>query len=698
LITASDELELEAAELRLIDRAFAEALQPDPELRVWEWADAHRILSPQATSDPGKWETARTPYLREIMAELSPSSRARKIVFSAGAQIGKTETGCNFIGYVIDLAPGPMMEVQPTVDMGKRFSKQRIDPMIHDTPRLRAKVRDRRERDSSNTMLSKDFPNGLLVITGANSAVGLRSFSARYLHLDEVDAYPASADDEGDPVVLAQRAVRNFPRRKVYISSTPKIAGLSRVERELEGCDVFKRYHVPCPHCGHLQPLVFDRLRWEEGKPETVAYCCRACEALIREESKTEFLKDAVAGGRACWIVERDNGKRESVGFHLSALYSPVGWFSWREAVAMYEEAKEKQSHDLMRIFQNTVLGLGYVEEQDAPSWQRLYDRRETYPIGVVPPGALFLTAGVDVQHTRLEYEVVGWSRGAESWSIEYGVLDGDPARAEVWHELDRLLVRRDFHCAVGARPSSSAQLAFDAIAAPTAGSMSVRVIAVDSGDESQSVYSYVRQHPQPFWGPAGALVRQPRTVVATKGREHAVALVGSSTRADLAARRGLRVYLIGTWMAKRELYGFLRLDRPTDEALAAGALYPHGYVHVPQYSEEWFKQLTAERLVKRVHKGYPKLSWEKDAGRRNEALDCRVMARAAAELFGLSRFTDRHWLQLERLRVRRPDDDEPLPPAPPPSEPPPIGAPATPSGPATRSQAVSRSSWMGRR
>ena len=248
---------------------------PDPALTVSEWADRHRVLSPRASAEPGRYRTDRTPYMRAIMDALSPSHPARRIVVMKSAQVGFTEGGNNWIGYVIHHAPGPMLAVQPTVELAKRFSRQRIDPLIAESPALRERVRPARSRDAGNTVLSKEFPAGLLVITGANSAVGLRSMPARYLFLDEVDAYPPSADEEGDPVALAEARTRTFSwRSKILLGSTPTIHGLSRIEREYEASDQ-RRYFVPCPHCGHMQWLQFERLRWDKGKPETAHYDMR---------------------------------------------------------------------------------------------------------------------------------------------------------------------------------------------------------------------------------------------------------------------------------------------------------------------------------------------------------------------------------------------------------------------------------------
>ncbi|GGB94802.1 hypothetical protein GCM10011363_09290 [Marivita lacus] len=185
-------------------RAWGNGLRPDPDLTVSEWADRHRMLSGRASAEPGRYRTVRTPYMREIMDRLSPGDPTQRIVCMKAAQVGATEAGNNWIGFAIHQAPGPMLAVQPTVELAKRNSRQRIDPLIDESPDLRERVKPARSRDAGNTMLSKEFAGGILIMTGANSAVGLRSTPARYIFLDEVDAYPASADEEGDPATLAE--------------------------------------------------------------------------------------------------------------------------------------------------------------------------------------------------------------------------------------------------------------------------------------------------------------------------------------------------------------------------------------------------------------------------------------------------------------------------------------------------------------
>src|SRR5262245_56383757 len=259
--------------------AAAAGLRPDPVLTVSEWSDAYRMLSSRASSEPGPWRTRRTPYLKEIMDALSPASKWERTVFMKGAQIGATEAGNNWLGYIIHKCPGPLMAVQPTTDMAKRLSKQRIDPLIEDSPELRGRVSEARSRDASNTQLSKEFPGGILVMTGANSAVGLRSMPVRFLFLDEVDGYPSDVDGEGDPVNLAIARTRTFPRRKIFIASTPSLRGMSRIEMLYEESDQ-RQFYVPCPHCMESQPLAFEQLRWPKGKPQQAKYYCRGCGAV----------------------------------------------------------------------------------------------------------------------------------------------------------------------------------------------------------------------------------------------------------------------------------------------------------------------------------------------------------------------------------------------------------------------------------
>ncbi|CAA7619717.1 phage terminase large subunit family protein [Magnetospirillum sp. SS-4] len=599
----------------LILSAWADGMRPDPLLTVSEWADQHRVLSSRASAEPGRYRTNRTPYLREIMDCLSPSHSCRRVVFMKGAQVGATEAGNNFLGFIIHHAPGPVLAVQPTVEMAKRNSRQRIDTLIDESPILRERVKPARSRDAGNTMLSKDFPGGTLVMTGANSAVGLRSMPARYLFLDEVDAYPASADEEGDPVALACARMATFAHRaKAFLVSTPTIRGLSRIEREFEASDQ-RRFFVPCPHCGEMQWLKFERLKWDKGQPGSVRYQCEACDQPITESAKAGML---AAGVWRSTAVAEDPG---TVGFHISALYSPPGWQSWESIARMWEAAQGND--DALRVFRNTVLGETWVESGEAPDWQRLYDRRETWTNGTVPAGGLFLTAGADVQKDRVEIDVWAWGRNLESWLVDHIVIDGGPEKAETWTSLEQVLAKTWTHASGAA--------------------LKIARLAIDSGYESSAVYTWGRRmgvgQVSPIKGVEGfnrsSPVSGPTLVDATEGGKK--------------VRRGARLWTVAVSTFKTETYRFLRLERPTDEELAEGVRFPAGTVHLPSWADsEWCKQFVAEQLVTvKNRRGFSKLEWQK-LRERNEALDCRVYARAAAWIAGADRWPEAKWRDLE--------------------------------------------------
>ncbi len=596
-------------------RAWRRGMRPDADLTVSEWADAHRWLSSRASAEPGRYRTARTPYLRGIMDAFSPSHPAQRISFMKAAQVGATEAGNNWIGFVIHHAPGPMLAVLPTVEMAKRTSRGRIDPLIEDSPALKERVSPARSRDAGNSMLSKEFPGGILVLTGANSATGLRSMPARYVFLDEVDAYPASADEEGDPVTLAEARTTTFAhRRKVFMVSTPTIRGLSRIEREFEASDQ-RRYFVPCPHCGHRQWLQFERLRWAKGRPETAAYHCAGCERPIAEHHKTEML------ARGEWRAMAVSADPTAIGFHLSALYSPIGWKSWEQIARDWLAAQG--SDEMLRAARNTLLGETWIESGEAPEWQRLADRREVFA-AQIPAAGLFLTAGADVQKDRIEVDVWAWGRGMTSWLVDHIVIPGGPDDPACWEKLTALLGQTWQH--------------------ENGAFMTLAKLAIDTGYESAAVYAWSRKQG----------IAQVAPVKGLEGFNRATPVSGptfvDATVNGRKLKRGARLWTVATATFKAETYRYLRIERPSDEDRASGVAPPAGTIHLPDWADsEWLKQLVAEQLVTiRDKRGYARQEWQK-LRERNEALDARVYARAAAWILGADRFDERMWRQLEK-------------------------------------------------
>jgi phage terminase large subunit GpA-like protein len=590
--------------------AFLDGLRPEAPLTVSEWADKHRRLSSKASAEPGPWRTGRTPYLREPMDCLSSTSSVQRVVMMFAAQTGKTESGSNWLGYVIDHAPGPMLLVQPTVEMAKRLSKQRLESLISETPVLAEKIAPARSRDSGNTMFAKEFAGGMMLLTGSNSATGLRSTPCRYIFMDEIDAFPADVDGEGDPVSLAEKRATTFARRKILLTSTPTVKDFSRIEAEYLRSDQ-RRFYVPCPCCNAMQWLKWPQLKWDDNDPATARYECEVCGERFDEIHKPAMLRQGEWRATA-----PSDGK--TAGFQLSGLYSPLGWLSWADMVDDFLRAKSDAP--MLKSFVNTRLAETWEEDfASKVSADALLQRCEPYQAGRLPDGAVVLTIGVDVQGgggsagDRLAVSVWAWGRDEEGWLVDHQEIMGDPCQAEVWKQLD-LLVRHEWEHSSGRK-------------------VRAMVTAVDSGGHATAeVYQYARE-------------RQLLGVIAIKGQsQRAKPPIGKPGKVDINAKgqtlkRGAAVYPVGTDTIKTTLFGRLRHNEP-------GA----GYLHFHQQTGgEYFEQLTAEKQALRYVKGFPVREWVKKPSARNEALDCLVYAYAA-----LHRIYQRHdrrtvWDQMER-------------------------------------------------
>lgn len=564
-------------------------LRPMPDLSVSEWADRHRIL-PETSAAPGRWRTSVTPYLREIMDAFS-DPLIERVVFMKAAQIGGSECLLNVLGYYIDQDPAPILFVQVSDGEAAKFSKERIAPMIADCPRLRARVQPPRSRNSTNTIESKSFTGGHLGIIGANAPSKLRARPRRVVLFDEVDGYPASAGTEGDPIELGVKRASTFWNRKIGMVSTPTVKGASRIEHAFEQSD--RRYYfVPCPHCDHRQKLVWSQLRWHDRNPETARYICEDCEGEITERQKPGMLRDGE------W---RTTAESSVVGFHLNGLYSP--WFSWAGLVSEFLSAKDHPNK--LRVFVNTRLAETYEERGEAPEWERLFERREDYPLGFCPAGVEFLTVGADCQQNRVEVSVWGWGEEKESWLIDHRVIGGHISRPDTRAELD----------------------AFREKTYPTEAGHELPIsrFAIDTGFDQESVIDWARRAAD-------------RRIMLVKGDhwKNWTVIVGSPSKSDVTyrgKRTGLLLWPVGGALIKQETYGFLKLPPPIDDEP-----YPAGYIHIPRgVDDEYCKGLVAEDLVIRSDtRGFPKREWVKNHP-RNEPLDCRVYARAAAEQLGVS-------------------------------------------------------------
>jgi phage terminase large subunit GpA-like protein len=611
----------------------ATALRPPPKLSLSEWADRYFYLSAESAAEPGRWHTL--PYQRGILDAITDPAVERVTVMKS-ARVGFTKCLNAAIAYYMHQDPCPILVVQPTVEDAEGYSKEEIAPMLRDCEVLAGLVRENTVKTSASTILHKTFPGGVLSMVGANSGRGFRRVSRRVVIFDEVDGYPPSAGSEGDPIKLGERRAEYYWNRKIIAGSTPLIAGASRIEELFESADR-RRYHVPCPHCGHMDFFTFDRkadrghtMRWHDGQPETAFFECRAGGCVIEETGKRamldlgEWRADGVFVGHA--------------SFHIWAAYSLSPNASWGQIATEFLEAK-RGGPEKLKTFVNTTLGETWKERGEAPDYERLYQRRESYAIGTVPAGVVVLTAGVDVQKDRLVYEVVGWAPNKESWSVDAGELYGDtaieasagtPERPSPWAKLNDLLSR-------------------------TYGSHSIAMLAVDSGYATQVVYGWARQYPM-------------SRVIACKGVSGARMLVGAPSPVDVTTggrkiRRGCKVWPVGVDIGKSELYGWLRM---TDVG--------PGYCHFPEHGEAFFQQLTAEHLVtvvnRRTHRA--KMEWQVLPNRENHFLDCRVYARAAAAVLGIDRMApakpapatpvaapvDQHMAPEQPKRPKRPTSD----------------------------------------
>lgn len=571
------------------ETSYRAGFMPDPILTVSEWADAERYMGTKAgESAAERWETATTPYLREIMDALGPRHPAREIVFIAGTQVGKTESGNNWIGYLIRHSPGPILFLRPTVDDARRFSQQRLDPMFNATPTLLERIVPSRSRDGGSSRLIKEFPGGVLFLVGSNSATGVKSMPIRYLFCDEVDEYPGDVDGQGDPIALAEKRMSGpaFARRKIFKTSTPTVKDVSRIEREFLETDQ-RYYYVPCPFCNHFDWIRWENIRYETEDhrliPESVALSCTACGTLIEERYKLEMLP---AGEWRPTAV----GAPGKIGFHLSSLYSPFGWFPWREAATEWLKAQDDRMR--LKTFKNTVLAQTW-EDRDGVTVDAdlLIARVEDYE-APVPDGVGVLVASVDVQDDRLECKVKGYGVGEESWLIDYAIIHGDPGTELLWDELDGFLRGRYKH--VSGRE------------------VAIACTAVDSGGHfTDQVYKF-------------CAARSRRRIFAIRGgSERGKPLVPRATKNN---RYRAKLFTLCVDTGKGAVYSRLKIAEPGP-----------GYCHFPAVlaDEEYFAQLTAEKGVPRWvrNKGVVR-DWVK-MRERNEALDLEVYALSALYILG---------------------------------------------------------------
>lgn len=579
-------------------------------ITVGEWAERKRVLPEGLSSMPGPFSWDVNPFMREIADCMSATSPVQEVVAMKGAQITYTVAAIeNAMGYIIDEEPGPMMFVSGDQSMAEASIELRVDRMIQSAGighKVFSQTEKKAGKGTGDTKKKKEFAGGFLLAVGPNSAAKLRTFSIRYLLLDEVDAYPQSTEGEGDPLTLLIRRTDSYEAtRKILYGSTPLITQTSKINKLFLQGDQ-RRYFVPCKKCGEMQYLEWAQIKYEKDDEghliySSVHYECKHCGAHWKNTDKAYFLP------RGKWRPTATAQRPGLRSYHIPSLLSPIGMRSWESAVAEWIEAQGDPSK--LRVFINTFLGEPYTERGEAPPVDRVMLRRqsdyfpETLTIAKngarvwgdarLPDGPLILTLGADVQHDRIECELVAWGMGKESWSVGYHILPGDTSDPNEgpWLALTELLSR------------------------PTHGGLPLSLALIDSSDQTATVYTYCD--------------RFMSGVMPIKGSSNTLTGRRIFALRDIVGHQCKRIDL-DEGQLKQEFYALTKvgpIDAPT-----AGKELPPGYCHFPfddTYDRRYFEKLYSEDLITEVDRyGRAHRKWVQRG--RNEALDCRAYALGA--------------------------------------------------------------------
>jgi terminase, large subunit len=581
-------------------------------LKVSEWAESKRIIPIGLSPFPGLWQNNRTPYLTEIMDGFSVSDDTKEIVFMKGAQIGAT-TGIleNIIGYIIDHEPAPTMYVSADKGLVESSIELKLDRMLESSGlshKIFSQSEKHHNKKTGDTKTKKEFPGGFLLAAGANSAAKLRSISIKYLLLDEVDGFPNTIGNEGDPVKIAEKRTTAFEaNKKILYISTPLAEETSKIKKLFEQGDQ-RYFYVPCPHCNHYQRLEFQNLKWQLDENQnliydSVYYECEECKKEIKNFHKNNIL------GKGQWRATAIARKPNYKSYHLNSLYSPAGMLNWETIIVEFIEIKDDPLS--LQTFMNLRLGITWEERGSAPKYERIMLRRKDYQLEVVPKDVCFLTLGVDVQENRIECELVGWCKDKISYSLSYNVFEGDTAllNSSSWRKLYDYILTTFYNY-------------------NQTKEYNIIMAMIDSSFRTNIVNSFCDQFETGVYPIQGANYLSHGEVFRThKAKSH-----NNITRFDLA-----------TDLLKDEIYGFLKREISTDNTV------PLGYSYFPmEYGEQYFKMLTAEEKKEQKNKisGKLKFSYYLPYKTRNEALDCRVYNLAAvyAYRFLLSQELDLTW------------------------------------------------------
>ncbi|WP_322099432.1 phage terminase large subunit family protein [Haematospirillum jordaniae] len=556
-------------------------LRPPPKLKPSEWAEAN-IRIPIGNAVPGPLRFDNAPYQREPL-DMLMDPECQRVSMKWGAQVGKTTLALCAQAYMIAQNPCSQIMMLPSQGDLATWLETKFTPMVDANKGLQALLAKPRGREGVNNQRMKSYPGGFLMFAWSGSPKTMRGRSAPFIVCDETDGYDRTS--EGHPVgLLWQRAATFGDQRKLLEISTPTLKAASWIESAFIAGDC-RRFLVPCPDCGHRQHLSWRGVQWNKSSdgehlPETACYVCSECGSLWDDGRRIAAIRLGE------WKAERPF--RGHASYHLNELYSTFRYL--RDIVRSFLD--KKAAGDL-QTFVNVSLAETWEEDGQQASAMDLMQRVEVFS-APVPEGGLILTAGVDMQQDRLEMEVVAWGADEESWSVDYLVLWGDPLGAAVWAELDQALNETYLH-------QSGAQLAISAACLDTGGGRG----------HTSAAYDYVRR-------------QSGRRVFAIKGiGGFGRPLVSPPKRTrSIRGERPINLFGVGVDEAKIMIMRRLEVNTPGP-----------GYSHFPaDRSAEYFHQLTAEKLITRYVKGFPRPEWHKTRD-RNEALDCRVYALAALKI-----------------------------------------------------------------
>lgn len=556
------------------------AFKPPERYTVSEWADNFRVLT-SVSAEPGRWRTNRTPYLKEPMDRFT-DPLIEKIVLCFGAQLGKTETELNMIGYALDQTSSPTMMVYPTDTIAKFASDKRVQPMIKSVKSISDKF------DENSKLLELDFNNGnYMVLVGANSPSSLSSRSIKYLFFDEIDKYPAFAGKEADPIKLATERTKTFVDKKIVMVSTPTVES-GNIWQAFMSANERRQYYVPCPHCGVSQTLEFKQIKWPEEHNDnvdmirdTAYYECEHCGERIYDKHKMEMLR------RGEWrAVNESQSKVRSVSYHLSSIYSP--WVTFGDVA--YEFKNSKDTPATLMNFINSWLAEPWRSSK-TKSTQNLEFTQSSYPCGVVPDKAVLLIASVDVQLDHFWWEVRAYAPGVKSYLIDYG-------QASTWEDLEEIIINREY-------PSEYGE------------SRQVMKAGIDSGFRTDEVYQFCSKFPE--------------VCIPVKGSSNHSTMAAPYTMTSLekGVVGGLKLYVLNTDYWKDFI--FARMIRPADED---GTI--HLYKECPQeYSDHLRSEEKQE--IRNVKTGAVTVQWKPLTSHPvNHLLDTCTYNAAVADIAGV--------------------------------------------------------------